>query len=252
MKILIIGESCVDEYIFGRCDRVCPEAAALCFQSHGDIHTNLGMAGNVLNNIRTIRPDYKIDIITNVDSTIIKRRFIDNRYNTIVFRHDINDTCKNIDINIHNFSGYDGVIFSDYCKGFLSESDISSIITRLDKQTISFIDTKKYITDFIKGIHFLKINNKEFRENMSDLNKIRSICDIIITKGDLGATHITSNTETVYPTQKINIRDVCGAGDTFLAAFAVKYLEDHNVASSITYANQCAGNVVSKFGVCTP
>ena len=37
-NIAVIGESCVDEYVYGTCDRVCPEAAALCFK-HDSIKT---------------------------------------------------------------------------------------------------------------------------------------------------------------------------------------------------------------------
>lgn len=252
MKILIIGESCIDEYVLGSCDRICPEAPAICFKSNGEIKSNLGMAGNVYNNIKSLRPDYKIDIITNITSSIIKRRFIDTRYNTIVFRNDINDSCDRIDINRYSFENYDAVVFSDYCKGFLKEEDISSILKRLSSKTISFIDTKKKISDFIKGITFLKINNKEFQENIQDLSKIRTLCNIIVTKGEIGAVHINSESETIYPTRKIDIRDVCGAGDTFMASFVIKYLESHNISSSIEYANDCSGKVVSKFGVCVP
>lgn len=252
MKILIIGESCVDEYILGSCDRICPEAPAICFKSNGEIRSNLGMAGNVYNNIKSLRPDYSIDIITNTTSSIIKRRFIDIRYNTIVFRNDINDKCDRIDINQHSFDGYDAIIFSDYCKGFLKEEDISNILKRINNKIITFIDTKKKISDFIRGITFLKINNKEFKENVQDLSKIRGLCNIIVTKGDGGATHINSESEITYPTKKIDIRDVCGAGDTFMAGFAIKFLETRNVPASIDYANKCSGSVVSKFGVCVP
>lgn len=252
MKILIIGESCIDEYVLGSCDRICPEAPAICFKSNGEIRSNLGMAGNVYNNLKSIRPQYQVDIITNTTSSIIKRRFIDIRYNTIVFRNDINDSCDRIDINKHSFGGYDGVVFSDYCKGFLTEEDISNIVKRVDKKSAIFIDTKKKISEFVKGITFLKINNKEFKENIRDLSRVRGLCNIIVTKGEVGALCINSESETLYPTTKIDVRDVCGAGDTFMAGLVIKYLETHNIPLSISYANECAGIVVSKFGVCVP
>jgi len=252
MKILIVGESCVDEYVFGYCDRICPEAPAMCFKSNNEIKSNLGMAGNVLTNILSLRPDIKVDIITNLDSSIIKRRFVDKRYNAIVFRHDIKDSCSRIEIDKHDYSGYDAIVFSDYCKGFLTEIDISNILKRIDKHCISFIDTKKKISDFVSGFNFLKINSKEFHDNIEDINKTKLLCDIIVTKGEHGAVHIEKNKETLYQTQKIDIRDVCGAGDTFLAALVIKYLETRKISDSINYANICAGKVVSHFGVCTP
>jgi len=44
---------------------------------------------------------------------------------------------------------------------------------------------------------------------------------------------------------------VSGAGDTFTAAFAFKYLETKDVSISVTYANKLATKVVSKRGVTT-
>lgn len=251
-KILLIGESCVDEYVYGYCDRVCPEAPAMCFKSNGKIKSGLGMAGNVMSNIKSLRPEFQVDIITNIESTITKRRFIDKRYNAIVFRQDINDSCDRINIDKYEYDRYDAVVFSDYCKGFLQELDIANILKRIDKHCLSFIDTKKKIGDFVSGITFLKINQKEFTENITDLNRIKNLCQIIVTKGEHGALHIDKNKETLYETPKIDIRDVCGAGDTFLAALVVKYIETRDVSQSIQYANQCSSVVVSKFGVCTP
>ena len=46
--------------------------------------------------------------------------------------------------------------------------------------------------------------------------------------------------------------DVSGAGDTFVAAFAVKFLETFEEGTSIDYANEMASIVVSKRGVVTP
>jgi len=252
IKILLIGESCVDEYVYGHCDRICPEAPAICFKTNSKIESGLGMAGHVMSNIKSMRPEFNVDIITNLDSTIIKRRFIDKRYNSIVFRQDINDFCNRIEIDKYEYSNYDAVIFSDYCKGFLQETDISNILKRIEKPCLSFIDTKKKIGDFINGVDFLKINNKEFTENVTDINKIKNTCQIIVTKGDLGALHIDKNKETLYETPKIDVRDVCGAGDTFLAGLVIKHIETKDISQSIKFANECSSKVVSKFGVSTP
>jgi D-beta-D-heptose 7-phosphate kinase/D-beta-D-heptose 1-phosphate adenosyltransferase len=252
MNILLIGESCVDQYVFGRCDRVCPEAAAMCFKSDNNEASNAGMAANVATNIKTLQPDYVVDLITNT-TPIIKRRFVDTRYNSIVFRQDIYDQCDPIDIDTIPKKEYDAIVLSDYCKGFLSEQDIKYILTNISNRAVSFIDTKKKINNFVNGCHFLKINQTEFDHNVLDLSYIRSICsNIIVTQGAKGALHITKDSEKNYPTPNIDVRDVCGAGDTFLAGLVVKYLETKNISISIEYANACAGRVVSKFGVCTP
>jgi sugar/nucleoside kinase (ribokinase family) len=55
-----------------------------------------------------------------------------------------------------------------------------------------------------------------------------------------------------FSTKKVSLRDVCGAGDTFLAGLVVKYIETNDIKKSIIYANECASIVVSKFGVVVP
>lgn len=253
-RILVIGETCVDEYIPGHCDRVCPEAAALCFKrSNEEIKTNLGMAGNVMNNIRSILPDAKIDIITNnQERTIIKRRFVDTRYNTIVFREDLNDRSEPIQINQHDYSNYDAIVFSDYNKGFLCENDYSIISKQASPNCTIFADTKKKVTKkIVENIDFLKINKSE-SQNISDIDSLSYCCSIIITSGADGATLVSSGNKINFPTQAVEVRDVCGAGDTFLAALVSEYVKRKDIEFCIRYANYCARLVVSKFGVCTP
>jgi len=46
--------------------------------------------------------------------------------------------------------------------------------------------------------------------------------------------------------------DVSGAGDTFVAAFILKYYLTKNIVESVEYANEVCGNVVSKKGVSLP
>ena len=55
--------------------------------------------------------------------------------------------------------------------------------------------------------------------------------------------------EKIYPVEnKVEVRDLSGAGDTFMAALAVKYTETNDMIMSIEFANQCAAKVVKKKG----
>jgi D-beta-D-heptose 7-phosphate kinase/D-beta-D-heptose 1-phosphate adenosyltransferase len=252
MNIAVVGESCVDEYVYGSCDRVCPEASALCFNNSGVKTTNPGMAGNVYENLKVLNSyQYKIDLITS-QSPMIKRRFIDKKYNTIVFREDLNDSCDRINISNYDFSIYDCIIFSDYCKGFISESDIIDICSKKkDKNCITFIDTKKNLLSCSKYIDIIKINNFEFKQNYQNLQEITMYSKLIVTEGEEGATLYSQDEIKKYPTQKILLRDVCGAGDTFLASLVISYLQTLNIDDAINFANACSAKVVSKFGVTT-
>jgi D-beta-D-heptose 7-phosphate kinase/D-beta-D-heptose 1-phosphate adenosyltransferase len=253
-KLLVIGEICIDEYIYGTCDRVCPEAAAMCFRrSPEPIKQNYGMAGNVFENIKSIDSSSNISLLSNNKSIqpIIKRRFIDLKYNTIVFREDINDKTQRVNFDNHNLDHYDIIIISDYNKGYLDYEDYRTI-RRLSKNATIFADTKKHINNTIlDSIDFLKINNKEYFDNKSFLdNKYQYT--LIITQGQDGALLVRDGHTTHFPTNPIDVRDVCGAGDTFLAGLVIKYAETKNIEESVIYANKMAGQVVQKFGVTVP
>ena len=72
---------------------------------------------------------------------------------------------------------------------------------------------------------------------------------ILITLGSRGAKHINEIYPSPDPKETI---DVSGAGDTFTAAFTLKYLESKDVSTAIYFANEMSAIVVSKRGVVTP
>ena len=55
----------------------------------------------------------------------------------------------------------------------------------------------------------------------------------------------------IYPVVGVEIKDVAGAGDTFIASLTVKYLETFDISKAIEFANQCATIVVQKRGTST-
>jgi D-beta-D-heptose 7-phosphate kinase/D-beta-D-heptose 1-phosphate adenosyltransferase len=247
MKITIIGELCHDVFIYGDVKRLCPEAPVPVLT---DIITesNLGMAGNVKENLRTHNPSLKISLIHQTNS-ITKTRYIDHKTNHMFLRVDEGE--DNIDSlvltpeKIEDISESDLVIVSDYNKGFLSEDTLIQI-GKLSK--LSIIDTKKIITEnLIKSFTFIKLNEHEYQrnKNISDKNKDK----VIITLGMNGAKH--DDIVFLSPSPKQTI-DVSGAGDTFTAFFSLKYYETKNISESIKFANQMASIVVSKRGVATP
>ena len=87
-------------------------------------------------------------------------------------------------------------------------------------------------------------------------NIIWSCKNLIVTCGEKGAMYFSKGSciPKMYDTLPVpeNIKDVCGAGDTFLAGLVVQYIEGKNISSSIEYANKCSRKVVKKFGVSVP
>ena len=55
--------------------------------------------------------------------------------------------------------------------------------------------------------------------------------------------------DVIHPVPKVEIKDVSGAGDSFIAGLVVKYIENNDIIDAIRFANCCATKVVQKKGV---
>jgi sugar/nucleoside kinase (ribokinase family) len=56
----------------------------------------------------------------------------------------------------------------------------------------------------------------------------------------------------VYTPPKVEVSDVCGAGDTFLAALTYGYLCTNSIENAIEFANRAASITVQHLGVYAP
>jgi len=74
--------------------------------------------------------------------------------------------------------------------------------------------------------------------------KLPEKCELVVTMGAKGAKW----KDQVVPVNNVEVFDVCGAGDTFLVGFVIKYLLTENMLESIKFANICATISVQKFG----
>ena len=137
MKILVIGDSCEDIFIYGDCSRLAPAAPVPVFVEEYR-KSNKGMAGNVFENITSLGET--CEIITN-KAEIIKTRYVEKKTNHMLLRVDSSeekiDRIKNIDLK--ELQKYDAIIISDYDKGFLLNEDIKFIA---DNHNLVFLDTK--------------------------------------------------------------------------------------------------------------
>ena len=248
VKILIIGDSCYDVFTYGQTLRLAPEGPAPVFNPIRK-STNGGMALNVQKNIEAIGA--QADLITQKES-IYKERYIDERTNTLLLRVDNNDVATRIETKVldeiknNTFLGvsYDAIIISDYCKGFLSEEDIFEI--SINNSNV-FLDTKKILGEWCKYVSFIKINHVEYDRTIHTINEINIYNKMIITRSDEGCEYQNK----LYPVEKVNIKDVSGAGDTFMSGLVCEYVNTKDIIKAIKYAQECATIVVQKKGVCT-
>lgn len=240
MKVLVVGDSCKDKFIYGECKRICPEAPVPVFNPINRTE-NGGMAKNVYNNLKSLAPDWNIKLLTN-DTKIEKTRLVDIKTNQMLLRVDENDQCERIK-NIEEIGKFDVVIISDYNKGFLQEEDIEKLV---NLYPISFIDTKKIFGEWINNASFIKINETEFENNESKISNLRLKGELLITLGEKGVRY--KNT-ILPPPRQAEVSDLSGAGDTFFAAFIFQLLNGSSLIESINYAQECALEVIEKKGV---
>lgn len=238
LNVLLIGDSCIDEYKIGTVDRLSPEAPVPVIKLVEE-YSIPGMAANVKANLVNLGIDP--DFVTN-ENQILKTRYIDKRSGQHLLRVDKETFSVSWSGRTpYPIDYYDAVVISDYNKGFLTYENIEEIISSTKKPI--FIDTKKQdLGRFSAENVFVKINEIEF-------SNLHSYCGhLIVTLGDRGAMFGTEN----FPTKKVEVVDVCGCGDTFLAALATQYLFTNDIKKAIMFANVAAGLTVQKQGNYAP
>lgn len=239
-NILLIGDNCIDIYQYGTVDRISPEAPVPVFVPTYREERE-GMAGNVYANLVTL--GCTVNILCGHLSK--KTRLIDQRSKQHIARidEDIRSTPIRFDTEIPN--GYDAVVISDYAKGVVDYELVEEIIAA-SEQGIKFpvfIDTKLTDLNRMQGA-WVKINELEY-------SKIKSECSgLIVTRGAKGAEVLHHDVWEAAPT--VEVVDVTGAGDTFLAALTYQYLVTKNIRMAVAFANRAASITVQHLGVYAP
>lgn len=237
-RILIIGESCRDVFVYCDAMRLAPDMPIPVLHV---IHQfeNPGMAKNVERNIKAIYS--ACDIVTNGNwEDITKTRYMHDRTNHAFMRVDAGLPFGRADVTSLPLADYDIIAVSDYDKGYLAEEDIRYICE--NHETV-FIDTKKPVRAFAARALFVKINEKEYQRSCPVAASLKR--KIIMTKGERGTEYLGES----FPVDKIEVKDSSGAGDTFFAALLVSFAVNRNIHDAIRFANLCASEVVQHRGV---
>lgn len=228
-KVLLIGDSCIDEYVYGTCERLNPEAPVPILK-YVRTEKRHGMAWNVRENLLSFNID--VYMITQQEK-IIKTRYIDERSNQQILRVDKEDIILPMTGEIPD-QDWDAIVISDYNKGFVTKEILFDVVEK--SLCPVFIDSKK--TDLPLNNCYIKINDIEYKKLSSANN------NLIVTKGSDGAVY----KDILYPGEKVNVYDVVGAGDTFLSALTYFYLTCGTIEDAIPYANKAAAIAVQNFG----
>ena len=223
MKILVIGDIILDKYIFGKVDRISPEAPII-IHKHEYEEKYLGGASNLANHLsyneknvgicgllgknessKILKKLFKNSKI--IDETLylknyspsIKTRFISQNQSVLRYDKEPNE----IKIQLFNkikkiLDKYDIIVISDYNKKFINNKLLKKIINYIfKKKKFIAIDTKKTDLKLIKNVNLLKCNIKEAKKifhidnndliNSKNINKIR----ILLNKFKINSAIIT-------------------------------------------------------------
>jgi D-beta-D-heptose 7-phosphate kinase/D-beta-D-heptose 1-phosphate adenosyltransferase len=221
---------------------LCPEAPVPVLDKKEIVRTS-GMAGNVYKNLRSFT--HNCIFLTNKNNNdITKTRYVDRKTNHMFIRIDTSVQSTKLASRQRDsivFDDYAAIILSDYDKGFLTREDIAYISS---KHPLTFLDTKKLLGDWANNISFIKINRPETLNTKHTLtDKLES--KLITTCGDEGASYRGKQ----YTVNPVEVKDVSGAGDTFLATLVYTYVRTNNIDTSIEAANEGATYVVQRKGV---
>ena len=245
MKVLIIGDIIIDRYIYGTSTRISPEAPVPVVTYQHEVE-KLGGAGLVYENLKSLGVDVTLFDADQPHS--VKTRVIcDGHYIT---RID-NDENANGDEVLRaikrqpNLEQYEYVILSDYNKGTLDESiEIIKYLNTFGCKVI--VDPKEHANHY-KGAWLVKPNYKEF----SDFGFTNWGGNIITTNAGENVVAIIDGKVYNVPVDAVEVNDVTGAGDCFLAAFVYALTKGYDYKHCIELAIKGSTKAVTHLGTYT-
>lgn len=201
LRAIVVGDLMLDEYLWGRVDRISPEAPVPIVQLTGKDH-RIGGAGNVALNLAALGAQVSMISVTGEDPsgdmlrrmlseagigvgdmlsvngrvTTSKTRVISRNQQMLRIDHEVTDPidekieCLLIDIINRRLEQDqpDVLIFEDYDKGVLTERLIRDVTDRCRALgVITAVDPKRRHFFAYSGVDIFKPNLKEIREGLA-------------------------------------------------------------------------------------
>ena len=241
MKVLVLGDVIIDKYIYGTSTRISPEAP-VPIVNLDRVKTSLGGAGLVVENLKSLGVD--VTLAQTGQPQSVKTRIIsDGHYITRLDEDQDANSSAVLDTILHDdFSQYDYVILSDYDKGVLDNA--KQIIAHINSQGPKVIvDPKRYAHDY-EGAWLVKPNNSEYTKFEFDEWQ----GNIIITDAGHSVTAKIDDIEYNIPIETVEVSDVTGAGDCFIAAFVYGLTKGYTHKKCLEIATKGATESVKHSG----
>ena len=161
----------------------------------------------------------------------------------------------------------DGIILSDYGAGTITESIKKLIIRHAGQNKIPSIVDSRYRIGAFEGIGYAKQNDAELAAfAKTEINDMTDLIDagakllaalnsdgILITRGEDGMSLFERGgaVHHIPVTDKSEVFDVSGAGDTCVAAFMLALTAGAEPVNAARISNYAAGVAVRKYGTST-
>jgi D-glycero-beta-D-manno-heptose-7-phosphate kinase len=168
------------------------------------------------------------------------------------------------DLSIDLFGSHHWVLLSDYAKGCLRHCE--ALIRRANAAGCRvLVDPKGRDFTRYEGAWLLKPNEPEtqavvgrwrdeadFRLRAEGLRTRLHVEHLLVTRGERGMTLFSAGAPAFHVDAELReVYDVCGAGDTVLAALGCLLARGESLHDAVRLANRAAGIVVGRFGTAT-
>jgi rfaE bifunctional protein kinase chain/domain len=242
LRVLIIGDVMIDSYLWGKVNRISPEAPVPVV-SITKKERRLGGAANVALNVQAMGATPILCSVIGVDKegsrflelmqkqklslkgilksrsriTTIKTRVIGNNFQMIrvdeEVEHDITQAETEQFIQLISYlikhERIDVIIFEDYDKGLITAPLIQHVVSEAKKNKIpTVVDPKrKHFSDY-KGVTLFKPNLKELKDGLkmefdqSNIREIQKAVELLRSKMKIDTALITLSEHGIYISSK--------------------------------------------------
>ncbi len=289
MRVAVIGDVMLDEYAFGRVERISPEAPVPVFHyvsskflpgGAANVALNLARLGVQVHLYGVVGDDpdgEEVELLC--ESVDIVPRFVKSKLRTLkktrllskyhhVLRIDYEERFLREDalnlLDIIRTDDYDAVVVSNYDKGTIVEETLRFVKDNFPR-AFKAIDPRSLFWKS-SGFDMVKPNLSELRRAMNrpleDIDEVREATEIaygklgvgavVSTMGDRGMWIVSDEGEFYVPALKREVIDITGAGDTVLAWLVWAKINGYPWKEAGEIAAKAAALTVSHLGAYAP
>ncbi|MEO2153379.1 MAG: D-glycero-beta-D-manno-heptose-7-phosphate kinase [Aquificota bacterium] len=291
LNIAVVGDVILDKYLFGKVERISPEAPVPIFEIERE-EFRAGGAANVALNLSSlgvgkvslfgvVGKDPEGEILKNLlkekgieahlleDSnrpTTRKTRIVAKSQHLLrIDREQRKELDQNLTLTLVekiSLNRPQAIIVSDYAKGVITPL----LMEELKKLSIPiFVDPRPKNALLYEGVEcitpnrkefeeistFLKVENNDFENRAREVKRKLQLKTLVITLGEKGIALLKEEKVQYFPATAKEVFDVTGAGDTVIATLTAARTAGADWETACRLANLAAGIVVGKLGTAT-